>query len=42
MHFKIPAEDDWGTSYPNLTADGIFGMITEGKSQYAVGALYFW
>ncbi|XP_020713262.1 uncharacterized protein LOC110117744 [Ceratitis capitata] len=36
------SEDDWGTSYPNLTADGIFGMITEGKSQYAVGALYFW
>ncbi|XP_053956695.1 uncharacterized protein LOC128862216 [Anastrepha ludens] len=33
---------DWGTSYANLTGDGLFGLITERKSEYIVGALYFW
>ncbi|XP_017491938.1 PREDICTED: uncharacterized protein LOC108380081, partial [Rhagoletis zephyria] len=33
---------EWGTSYANLTGDGIFGLITERRSDFAVGALYFW
>ncbi|XP_039963337.1 uncharacterized protein LOC120776613 [Bactrocera tryoni] len=36
------SEDDWGTSYANLTADGVFGLVTSRKAQYVVGALYFW
>ncbi|XP_067613811.1 glutamate [NMDA] receptor subunit 1 [Eurosta solidaginis] len=35
-------DGEWGVSYANLSGDGLFGLITERKSEYAVGAIYFW
>ncbi|XP_061400434.1 uncharacterized protein LOC133336153 [Musca vetustissima] len=35
-------KSEWGMVYPNYTADGLLGLIVEGKTHMAMGAFFQW